>query len=247
MSPPSRARTRHTTTILGNSRSSSGRSFVRSAGCAPDALLPRGAALSARTTNRSATRPNPSHPMLRHDVDSCERAIGRSFEHRRSRNERHKEPCRPVAAGATAARRMHQRVGPRGLPTRAFQAMGVAERGASSTRAGGRARWDSIWRAAWSASSRRKARRLATRVVRRPVGCGRIASVRVERNRENVFTVTATGQELSALVAGARLALDAMRASADAPATAIELLGRVLDDFDRSRERLAEPPNGDRP
>ncbi len=71
--------------------------------------------------------------------------------------------------------------------------------------------------------------------------------VRVERNRENVFTVTATGQELSALVAGARLALDAMRASPDAPATAIELLGRVLDDFDRSREWLSEPPpNGDR-
>jgi hypothetical protein len=71
--------------------------------------------------------------------------------------------------------------------------------------------------------------------------------VRVERNRENVFTVTATGQELSALIAGARLALDALRASPDAPATAIELLGRVLDDFDRSRARLAEPPpNGDR-
>jgi len=71
--------------------------------------------------------------------------------------------------------------------------------------------------------------------------------VRVERSRENVFTVTATGQELSALVAGARLALDAMRASPDAPATAIELLGRVLEDFDRSRARLSElPPNGDR-
>ena len=72
--------------------------------------------------------------------------------------------------------------------------------------------------------------------------------VRVERNRENVFTVTATGQELSALVAGARLALDAMRASPDAPVTAIELLARVLDDFDRAREQLAEPPRkGDRP
>ena len=71
--------------------------------------------------------------------------------------------------------------------------------------------------------------------------------VRVERDRENVFTVTATGQELSALVAGARLALDAMRASPDAPATAIELLARVLDDFERARSRLAElPPNGDR-
>ena len=96
------------------------------------------------------------------------------------------------------------------------------------------------------ALSCRKARVLATRVV--PAGRVRQnRGVRVERNRENVFTLTATGQELSALVAGARLALDAMRASADAPASAIELLGRVLDDFDRSRERLAEPPpNGDR-
>jgi hypothetical protein len=71
--------------------------------------------------------------------------------------------------------------------------------------------------------------------------------VRVERSRENVFTVTATGQELSALIAGARLALDAMRASPEAPAAAIELLGRVLDDFDRSRRELsASPGNGDR-
>jgi hypothetical protein len=71
--------------------------------------------------------------------------------------------------------------------------------------------------------------------------------MRVERNRENVFTVTATGQELSALIAGARLALDAMRASPEAPAAAIELLGRVLDDFDRSRRQLSESPrNGDR-
>jgi hypothetical protein len=70
--------------------------------------------------------------------------------------------------------------------------------------------------------------------------------VRVERTRENVFAVTATGQELSALVAGARLALDAMRASPDAPATAIELLGRVLDDFDRAREQVSDPPTGDR-
>jgi hypothetical protein len=69
----------------------------------------------------------------------------------------------------------------------------------------------------------------------------------VDRARENVFTVTATGQELSALVAGARLALDAMRASPDAPASAIELLEQVLADFDRARRRLSEaPPNGDR-
>ena len=70
--------------------------------------------------------------------------------------------------------------------------------------------------------------------------------MRVERTRENVFAITATGQELSALVAGARLALDAMRASPDAPASAIELLARVLDDFDRARERLSQDPKGDR-
>ena len=65
--------------------------------------------------------------------------------------------------------------------------------------------------------------------------------VRVERARENVFTVTATGSELSALIAGARLALDAMRASPDAPPTVVDLLARVLDDFDRARERLSGP------
>ena len=93
--------------------------------------------------------------------------------------------------------------------------------------------------AAWRAEAER--RLLRARRVRHNRG------VRVERDRENVFTVTLTGQELSALVAGARLALDAMRASADAPAAAIELLGRVLDDFDRCRERLSERPgNGDR-
>jgi hypothetical protein len=65
------------------------------------------------------------------------------------------------------------------------------------------------------------------------------ASVRIERSRENVFTVTATSQELSALVAGARMALDAMRAAPEPPPSeAFELLERVLNDFDRARERL---------
>ena len=98
-----------------------------------------------------------------------------------------------------------------------------------------------------SGVERRKACRLPTRVGRRTAPMRQNRGVRVERERENVFMVTATGQELSALLAGARLALDAMRASPDAPAAAIELLGRVLDDFDRSRERLSEPPpSGDR-
>ena len=62
--------------------------------------------------------------------------------------------------------------------------------------------------------------------------------VRIERRRPNLFTITATGAELSALVAGARLALDVMRAAPEPPADAIEHLERVLTDFDRARGRL---------
>jgi hypothetical protein len=47
----------------------------------------------------------------------------------------------------------------------------------------------------------------------------------VERTRENVFTVTATSQELSALVAASRMALDAMLDDPHAPPEAIRLLG----------------------
>ena len=56
--------------------------------------------------------------------------------------------------------------------------------------------------------------------------------VRIERSRANVFTVTATSQELSALVAAARMALDAMLDDPHAPAEAIRLLERVLGDYD---------------
>jgi hypothetical protein len=67
--------------------------------------------------------------------------------------------------------------------------------------------------------------------------------VRIERKRENVFTVTATGQELSALVAGARMALEAMRSAPEPPpVAAIEMLDRVLADFDRARDRFADEP-----
>jgi hypothetical protein len=60
--------------------------------------------------------------------------------------------------------------------------------------------------------------------------------MRVEHVRDNIFTVTATSQELSALVAGARMALDAMRhAPEPPPPEAMELLERVLADFDQAR------------
>jgi hypothetical protein len=63
--------------------------------------------------------------------------------------------------------------------------------------------------------------------------------VRVERARDNVFTLTATSQELSALVAAARMALEAMRGAPEPPpAEAMQVLERVLGDFDRARERL---------
>src|SRR5579859_1400299 len=65
----------------------------------------------------------------------------------------------------------------------------------------------------------------------RPKGRGsrNNVSVRIERSRENVFTVTATSQELSALVAGARMALEAMRAAPEPPPSeALEILERVL-------------------
>ena len=65
--------------------------------------------------------------------------------------------------------------------------------------------------------------------------------MRIERARENVFTVTATGQELSTLVAAARMAMEAMRAAPEPPpATVLDALERVLSDFDRARDRLGE-------
>ena len=65
--------------------------------------------------------------------------------------------------------------------------------------------------------------------------------MRIERPRENVFTVTATSQELSALVAAARMSLEAMRAAPQPPpADALQILERVLREFDLARERLAE-------
>jgi hypothetical protein len=65
--------------------------------------------------------------------------------------------------------------------------------------------------------------------------------MKIERTRENVFTVVATGQELSALVAGARMSLEVMRAAPHSTSSeAVEHLERVLDDFDRARARLAD-------
>ena len=64
------------------------------------------------------------------------------------------------------------------------------------------------------------------------------AIVKVERARANVFTLTATSQELSALIAAARLALEVMESDPRAPREALELLGRVVRDYDAALARL---------
>jgi len=70
--------------------------------------------------------------------------------------------------------------------------------------------------------------------------------MRIHRERENVLTVTATSQELSALVAAARMALDAMRgAPVPPPPEALELLERVIQDYDTARERMAREASPD--
>ena len=69
--------------------------------------------------------------------------------------------------------------------------------------------------------------------------------MRLERVRGEVVSVRLTMTELSALVAGARMARDALRARPDAaPEEAVRLLDQVLRDFDAGRARLAsdQPP-----
>jgi len=65
----------------------------------------------------------------------------------------------------------------------------------------------------------------------------------LEQVRPNVFQLTATSSELSALVAAARMALDVMRGDPSAPPETVELVEGVLDDYDSARDRL-ERTNG---
>jgi hypothetical protein len=62
--------------------------------------------------------------------------------------------------------------------------------------------------------------------------------VKLRRERENVFTLTVTGQELSGLIAAARMAEEMMEHDPNAPPEARALLHRVLADFDAARDRL---------
>jgi hypothetical protein len=62
--------------------------------------------------------------------------------------------------------------------------------------------------------------------------------VRLEQKRANVFTLTATSEELSALVAAARMTCDVMAGDPAAPPEALALLERVLREYDAARARL---------
>jgi hypothetical protein len=62
--------------------------------------------------------------------------------------------------------------------------------------------------------------------------------VKLEQVRPNVFTVTLASQELSALVAAGRMAIEVMEHDPNAPPEARDLLGRVLRDYDAARKRL---------
>jgi hypothetical protein len=68
--------------------------------------------------------------------------------------------------------------------------------------------------------------------------------VKLVQTRANAFTLTATSQELSALMAAARLTYDSMTADPSAPREAMDLLGRILRDFDAAlaRTRRGDPP-----
>jgi hypothetical protein len=65
-------------------------------------------------------------------------------------------------------------------------------------------------------------------------------ALKIARARPNVFTVTATAQELSALIAAARMSVAAMEQDPHAPTEAVELLRGVLGDYDRALARLHE-------
>ena len=64
--------------------------------------------------------------------------------------------------------------------------------------------------------------------------------MKLEQLRPNVFRLTLASQELTALVAAARLARDAMLDDPNAPHGALEHLDSVLRDYDRARERLRD-------
>jgi hypothetical protein len=71
--------------------------------------------------------------------------------------------------------------------------------------------------------------------------------MKLRRERENVYTLTVTGQELSGLIAAARLAQETLEHDPAAPPEARVLLRRLLGDYDAARTRLRNENGRDAP
>ena len=64
--------------------------------------------------------------------------------------------------------------------------------------------------------------------------------MRIDQTRPNVLAVTATRAELALLTAGARIALEVIRADPTTPAASLDALERVLRDYDAAIGRMTE-------
>jgi hypothetical protein len=68
--------------------------------------------------------------------------------------------------------------------------------------------------------------------------------VKVEQVRESTYSLTATRQEIGALVAAARMALSLLEADPNSPKEAIPLLRGVLADWDAALAREGRGASG---
>jgi hypothetical protein len=62
--------------------------------------------------------------------------------------------------------------------------------------------------------------------------------MKLARSKSDALTLTLTVQELAALFAAARIALDALETDPHAPPGAIQLLGRMLHEYDGALKGL---------
>ncbi len=62
--------------------------------------------------------------------------------------------------------------------------------------------------------------------------------MKLTRSRSTALTLTLTGQELAALFAAARIALDVLHADEQTPREAIAALERIVHDYERALKRF---------
>jgi hypothetical protein len=62
--------------------------------------------------------------------------------------------------------------------------------------------------------------------------------MKLARSRSNVLTLTLTSQELAALFAAARMALDALQANPETPRQSLAFLEQLVRDYRHAVQRL---------